>query len=142
MGSSIDARGWPGKHGLDAHAVASSSFPERLKRHAHVITTVVAAVVTILAGILGLAGEPVSIGTLLAFVIVCLGVLALRATRPDIDRPFKAPWSFSWRRRAHSLMLAKRHLAMADPRASHLFFIFLRHVTAASAMRRQLHEAQ
>jgi APA family basic amino acid/polyamine antiporter len=39
-------------------------------------------------------GELVSIGTLLAFTTVCLGVLVLRYTRPDLPRPFKvpAPW--------------------------------------------------
>jgi APA family basic amino acid/polyamine antiporter len=39
-------------------------------------------------------GELVSIGTLLAFATVCIGVLVLRYTRPDIPRPFKvpAPW--------------------------------------------------
>lgn len=36
-------------------------------------------------------GELVSIGTLLAFVLVCLGVMALRATRPNVKRPFKTP---------------------------------------------------
>jgi len=41
-----------------------------------------------------LLGEMVSIGTLAAFVTVCLGVLVLRRTRPDLPRPFKtpAPW--------------------------------------------------
>jgi APA family basic amino acid/polyamine antiporter len=33
-----------------------------------------------------------SIGTLLAFVIVCASVLILRYTQPDIPRPFKTPW--------------------------------------------------
>jgi APA family basic amino acid/polyamine antiporter len=37
-------------------------------------------------------GEVVSIGTLAAFVTVCLGVLVLRQTRPDLPRPFRAPW--------------------------------------------------
>jgi basic amino acid/polyamine antiporter, APA family len=37
-------------------------------------------------------GEMVSIGTLAAFVTVCLGVLVLRRTRPDLPRPFRAPW--------------------------------------------------
>ncbi len=37
-------------------------------------------------------GELVSIGTLLAFVIVCAGVWALRKRRPDLPRPFKTPW--------------------------------------------------
>jgi basic amino acid/polyamine antiporter, APA family len=36
-------------------------------------------------------GELVSIGTLMAFVTVCIGVLVLRKTRPDLPRPFRAP---------------------------------------------------
>ena len=36
-------------------------------------------------------GELVSIGTLLAFVIVCFGVWILRKRRPDLHRPFKTP---------------------------------------------------
>ena len=36
-------------------------------------------------------GELVSIGTLLAFVIVCFGVWILRVRRPDLHRPFKTP---------------------------------------------------
>jgi APA family basic amino acid/polyamine antiporter len=35
--------------------------------------------------------EMVSIGTLSAFVTVCIGVLILRRTRPDLPRPFRAP---------------------------------------------------
>jgi len=41
---------------------------------------------------IGILGELVSIGTLLAFVIVCVGVWILRKRRPDLQRPFKAPW--------------------------------------------------
>lgn len=37
-------------------------------------------------------GELVSIGTLLAFVIVSCGVWVLRKRRPDLPRPFKTPW--------------------------------------------------
>jgi APA family basic amino acid/polyamine antiporter len=40
---------------------------------------------------IGLLGELVSIGTLFAFVLVCLGVLVLRYTNPTAHRPFKAP---------------------------------------------------
>jgi basic amino acid/polyamine antiporter, APA family len=36
-------------------------------------------------------GEIVSIGTLAAFVTVCIGVLILRNTRPELPRPFKTP---------------------------------------------------
>jgi basic amino acid/polyamine antiporter, APA family len=37
-------------------------------------------------------GELVNIGTLLAFVLVCLGVWILRRKRPDLDRPFRTPF--------------------------------------------------
>jgi basic amino acid/polyamine antiporter, APA family len=36
--------------------------------------------------------EMVSIGTLLAFVIVCAGVWLIRRRDPDLERPFKTPW--------------------------------------------------
>jgi len=47
----------------------------------------------ILAGALPLdiLGELVSIGTLLAFVIVCFGVMVLRVRRPNVLRPFRTP---------------------------------------------------
>ncbi|HKD61999.1 MAG TPA: amino acid permease [Terracidiphilus sp.] len=38
-----------------------------------------------------LLGELVSLGTLLAFTIVCLGVWVLRTRRPDLPRPFRTP---------------------------------------------------
>jgi len=37
-------------------------------------------------------GEMTSIGTLLAFVIVCAGVWIMRYTMPDAPRAFKTPW--------------------------------------------------
>ncbi len=41
---------------------------------------------------IGILGELVSIGTLLAFVIVCAGVWVLRRRDPNMARPFKTPW--------------------------------------------------
>ncbi len=40
---------------------------------------------------IGVLGELVSIGTLLAFVIVCAGIWILRVRRPELPRPFKTP---------------------------------------------------
>ncbi|HWF10268.1 MAG TPA: amino acid permease, partial [Bryobacteraceae bacterium] len=37
-------------------------------------------------------GKMVNIGTLLAFVIVCVAVLVLRRTDPEQSRPFRTPW--------------------------------------------------
>ncbi|HXS26447.1 MAG TPA: amino acid permease [Steroidobacteraceae bacterium] len=58
---------------------------------ATVVTGVCAAIIGGLFPV-RLLGELVSIGTLAAFVTVCIGVLVLRHTRPDLPRPFRAPW--------------------------------------------------
>jgi basic amino acid/polyamine antiporter, APA family len=55
---------------------------------------VVGVFVGLFAGLVPIAvlGQLVSIGTLLAFVIVCAGVLILRRTRADLPRAFRTPW--------------------------------------------------
>ncbi|MGZ3331610.1 MAG: amino acid permease [Gemmatimonadaceae bacterium] len=55
-----------------------------------ILTGIVAAVVAGLFPI-GLLGELVSIGTLLAFVIVCGGIIMLRYKSPNLARPFRTP---------------------------------------------------
>jgi APA family basic amino acid/polyamine antiporter len=59
------------------------------------ITTILTGIVAIIvAGLLPIEilGALVSIGTLLAFAIVCLSVLVLRRTQPELPRPFKTPF--------------------------------------------------
>ncbi|MCB9659598.1 MAG: amino acid permease [Sandaracinaceae bacterium] len=52
------------------------------------------AFVALLAGLLPLRvlAELVNIGTLFAFVVVCVAVLVLRRTHPELPRPFRCPW--------------------------------------------------
>ena len=59
-------------------------------------TIFVGAIAALLAGLLPLQvlGDLVSMGTLLAFATVCIGVLVLRYTKPDLPRPFRVP--FAW----------------------------------------------
>ena len=56
-----------------------------------ILTGCAAAIVSGLFPI-NILGELVSIGTLLAFVIVCIGVLVLRYRQPEIPRVFRTPW--------------------------------------------------
>jgi APA family basic amino acid/polyamine antiporter len=60
-------------------------------RTPHVSTLITGVAASLCAGLvpLGVLGELVSIGTLIAFIVVCIGVLVLRYTRPDLARPFR-----------------------------------------------------
>ena len=59
----------------------------------HLSTLVVGVVGCVLAGLLpiGVLGDLVALGTLLAFAAVCIGVLILRRTKPDLPRAFRVP---------------------------------------------------
>src|SRR4029077_4781072 len=58
------------------------------------ITTIITGVVCAIAGgvlPIDILAELTSIGTLFAFVLVSVGVMILRVTRPEIPRAFRAP---------------------------------------------------
>jgi basic amino acid/polyamine antiporter, APA family len=59
------------------------------------ITTIITGIVAgFIAGLLpiNILSELVSIGTLLAFTIVCISIIILRKKRPDVPRPFRTPF--------------------------------------------------
>lgn len=59
----------------------------------YVATAVNGVFVALCGGIMpmSLVGELVSIGTLLAFVLVCIGVFIMRFSQPEVKRPFRTP---------------------------------------------------
>jgi APA family basic amino acid/polyamine antiporter len=62
-------------------------------RTPHVSTLLTGTVCALVAGFtpIEVLGQLVSIGTLLAFVLVCIGVVILRKTAPENRRPFRTP---------------------------------------------------
>jgi APA family basic amino acid/polyamine antiporter len=76
------------RHGLLPPIIGKVHPKFRTPHIATLITGISAAVVGGLLPV-DLLGELVSIGTLFAFIVVCIGVLVLRKTRPDLPRPFR-----------------------------------------------------
>lgn len=76
-------------------------LPQRLakvhptRRTPWLISIIVTVIVALVAGLtpVGVLEEMVNIGTLSAFVLVSVGVVVLRRTRPDLTRGFRVPWS-------------------------------------------------
>jgi APA family basic amino acid/polyamine antiporter len=64
-------------------------------RTPHVTTMITGAIVAVMGALVPITmlGQLVNIGTLFAFVIVSIGIVVLRRTRPDLPRPFKVPLS-------------------------------------------------
>jgi len=62
-------------------------------RTPHITTVLTGVAVSLAAGFSGIAalGNLVNIGTLLAFVIVAIGIIFMRRREPDAPRPFKVP---------------------------------------------------
>ena len=61
----------------------------------HINTVITGVGIALLAAVfpLDVLGDLVSMGTLIAFVAVCAGVLILRKTRPELPRTFRVPWA-------------------------------------------------
>jgi APA family basic amino acid/polyamine antiporter len=62
-------------------------------RTPHVSTILIGTIIALVAGLtrIEVLGQLVSIGTLLAFTLVCIGIIILRRTMPDAPRPFRTP---------------------------------------------------
>jgi APA family basic amino acid/polyamine antiporter len=63
-------------------------------RTPHITTALTGLTVGVAAGFstIGTLGALVNIGTLLAFVIVAIGIIFMRRREPDAPRPFKVPF--------------------------------------------------
>jgi APA family basic amino acid/polyamine antiporter len=64
-------------------------------RTPHVATVWTGLFAALIAAVfpLDLLADLISMGILLAFAVVCAGVLVLRYTRPEAHRPFRVPWA-------------------------------------------------
>jgi len=62
-------------------------------RTPHLSTIMTGTIIALVAGLtpINVLGQLVSIGTLLAFVLVSIGIIVLRRIAPDVPRPFRTP---------------------------------------------------
>ncbi|HEU4563777.1 MAG TPA: amino acid permease [Gemmatimonadaceae bacterium] len=62
-------------------------------RTPYLSTLLTSGVIAVAAGLLPITvlSQLVSMGTLLAFVLACVGILILRRTAPELERPFRTP---------------------------------------------------
>lgn len=79
------------KDGLLPKALSKVHPKHGIPHNATLLATVATAII---AGLfpLHVLNELVSIGTLMAFTIVCISIVVLRKTQPDLKRPFKTPF--------------------------------------------------
>ena len=78
------------RDGLLPKAISKVNAKRGVPQNAIIIAGIATGAI---AGIfpLNVLSELVSIGTLMAFAIVCISVMVLRRTRPELNRPFKVP---------------------------------------------------
>ena len=81
------------KDGLLPSVFSKISAKRNIPHNATIFSGIVTGIV---AGVFPLSAltELVSIGTLMAFAIVCISIMVLRKTHPELKRPFKVP--FVW----------------------------------------------
>jgi APA family basic amino acid/polyamine antiporter len=77
------------RDGLLPHGLAHTGAHGTPYRATMIIGAIVAVVATFFP--IGALEEMVNIGTLFAFVLVSIGVVILRRTRPDLPRSFRTP---------------------------------------------------
>jgi APA family basic amino acid/polyamine antiporter len=80
--------------GRDGFLPAAFAAVHRKYRTPHLNTVITAAIAALFAALfpLDLLAELVSVGTLLAFIAVCAGIMVLRVTAPRARRTFRIPY--------------------------------------------------
>jgi APA family basic amino acid/polyamine antiporter len=82
-------------YSMSRDGLLPKSFAKIHPKHGtpHITTWITGISCAVISGLfpLDLLGELISIGTMLAFTLVCAGVWVLRHKRPDLPRPFRTP---------------------------------------------------